>query len=261
MTEKPGTSSPGYYSGRYGPEIDKDFAGRLMALDVRFLETEEANAIGFERLFKPEFTREGTGRPDYDNPPFAFAHPDMDSILIPYAFEDSEKVRLPNGAILADEFQLHVNKHFRGKKRIFITDWDETLAAECDYYMNEIPFSFLIGHMNSSFVIFGEDMEKCFIFHCDASVMIYSQMKGIGITFAGMSKDEWINYFNERFLDGMAEWGGLPIVVDAYVRSMGDQYPIADLAKRLVERYPNAPMIAMWKQKWAGTLLPGDKTA
>ncbi|MFZ1703475.1 MAG: hypothetical protein WAT79_03965 [Saprospiraceae bacterium] len=259
MTDEP-TGGAGYYTGRYGPEIDKDFAVRLKALDVRFLDTAEANAVGFERLFRPEFTKQEAGRPGNDYPPLAFAHPDMDSVLIPFAFEDADKVRLPNGAILADAFQLHVNQHFRGKKRIFITDWDETLAAECNYYMNEILYLMRFAHINSSFVLFGEDMEQCFIAHYEISAMIFAQRKGLGVTFAGMSKAEWIAYFNDRYLDGMADWGGLPIVVDAYVRSMGDQYPIGDLARRLVERYPNAPMIDMWKKKWAGTLLPAAES-
>lgn len=258
--DKTDAASTGYYTGRYGPEIYSGFAFRLKALGVRFLDTAEANAIGFERLFRPEFTREEAEHPENDYPPLAFAHSDMDSFLIPFAFENTNKVRLPNGVNLADAFQLHVNQHFGGKKRIFITDWDETLAAECDYYMNEILYMLIFAHNNSSFVLFGEDMEQCLIIHCEISVMIYSQKKGLGVTFAGMSKEEWVAYFNDRYLGGMADWGGLPIVVDAYVRSMGGQYPISDLARRLVERYPNAPMIDMWKKKWAGTLLPAAES-
>ncbi len=192
------------------PEAAED-RKKLLELGCKLLNLDQANKIKHQCFFDALCTRQSQPWPMYE------ALPEYDSgefihIAIPYDTDEHLRYSEERSEYTIDDntiseiIEKHIDENFMEKKYLFSANPRFCLAMQFEKFTYDILMEIYSQNLNTPFVLFDEAMDKCFLFHFDLCITIYSRKNSLkNSLLAGKPDEFWIHYFNENFIKGIVQ--------------------------------------------------------
>lgn len=172
----------------------------------RYLSINEANKLNVLSFFnlKTEFRRFSGNENGYLIS-LAFPNTDLNN-AIPIPFEIAEhENRIVADKSIQEIIEIHVERHFSGKKFLFSTNPRDCLCLEFNKFSYEDYLYVFEGtHLTTPFCLFDETVENCIYFDFDLSLTVFLRKKELpNIELGGLPKSFWFNLFEQNFTDAV----------------------------------------------------------
>ncbi|MEX3010525.1 hypothetical protein [Hoeflea sp. TYP-13] len=179
----------------------RDDRDKLEALGGRFLTVSEANEIHHQLFFDSLISSQESEHSNFECLPRFDA--DFVNNPIPFDVANHEDHSV-GGKSLEAIVKKHVKNNFAKTKYLFSGDPRHCFALQFEEFTHDILWVIYGSNLNTPFILFDKMFDKCFNFHFDLNISIYSRKCSLSEMLLGGKDDAfWTKYFNKHFVEGV----------------------------------------------------------